>query len=170
MANGVNAGNTRRYGYKGLLLLCLGVLLSACSHQAANPPVAGAARALDVVIRAKNDSNPNSQQQAQPVKLRVYQLRTPLGFYQADFMALRRQDSKLLGDELISLDNLPPLKPGGSLEHRLNLHPEAAFVAVYAEFEQFRNAKYKQVLELKPRKPSQKHWVLRLEANRLTEE
>lgn len=119
-----------------------------------------------LIFQAGAQLNPNSNQQPQPLKVRVYELASPLAFYQADFARLLRQDAKTLGGEQVALHQLPPLMPSQTYSFHFKPQPGTAFIAVFAEFTQFRNAKYKKVLDLTAPQAGKRVWRLPVEGNR----
>jgi type VI secretion system protein VasD len=121
------------------------------------PPPATIAAAPDAKIRlpltltASADVNPNARGAAQPIVVRVYQLRSEQAFLKADQGDLFDDEQKVLSQELIGSSTEYLVDPKQSQMHDVNFAKEAVYVGVAAAFFDIRNAQWRQVL-FTPRK------------------
>ena len=77
--------------------------------------------------------------QPSPVLVRVYQLGTPAGFVDADYFLLDKNESDVLGPNLLGKDEYF-LNPGASQTVLLELAPDARVVGVVAAYYDIDNA------------------------------
>lgn len=114
----------------------------------AKSPV-GSMLKLDTDVRIKfsvaEDINPDEKQTSSPLVVRFYELESNIAFRQADFIGLFEQDDSILGKDLISKRELVPILPGKSRTDRIVVNPKTRYVALFAEFYEYRNSKYKLV-------------------------
>lgn len=123
-------------------------LLGASSCTRVNESV-GAVLDLDTDVRidfrATEDINPDEKHTPSPVVIRFYELQSDIAFRQADFIGLFEQDEELLGKDLISKRELNVLLPGDRRSDKIVVDENTRYVGLFAEFFEFRNAKYKLV-------------------------
>jgi type VI secretion system protein VasD len=95
--------------------------------------------------------NPNARGTAQPIVVRVYQLRSDQAFLKADQRELFDDEQKVLAQELIGSSTEYLVDPKQSQKHDVNFATEAVYVGVAAAFFDIRSAQWRQVL-FTPRK------------------
>jgi len=120
----------RRWGWL-LMWLAASLVLAACSTTPAQPEQ----MKLDLAIQAKDTVNPDDKGRAAPVLVRVYELKTPNAFEQADYFSLESSDRTLLAQDLLVRDEFI-LRPGESrdIERKLNADTQAlGFLVGYRE-------------------------------------
>jgi type VI secretion system protein VasD len=111
----------------------LAVAVGACKSAAPPKPSAVKAR-----VAASGDVNPRSDGGAQPVHVRVFQLKDDSAFATADYWALVDKSKETLGPTLIQQLQYD-LAPGQQRELELKIDPEAHVLGVVAEFADYRN-------------------------------
>ncbi len=132
--------------FKKCVILLLGVMvLSACSS---NSPAFLAPYKVEFNVVPTDDINIYSDDEARPVKVRVYQLNEVGPFKNADFLALYNQDREVLGSALIDVITLPPVLPGVSQTLSLDIQQEARYLAVLAEFANYETTSTKSFIGL----------------------
>ena len=102
----------------------------------------------NVDITIGKNVNPYNVNRASPVILRIYQLSNGQLFNDAPFIELYNNDVKVLANELISKKVLPIFKPNSRHKIALELEKEARYVAVLAEFANFKEGKAKATVKL----------------------
>jgi type VI secretion system VasD/TssJ family lipoprotein len=143
-------------------VLALAVVAMSCGKApppvaAPAPPPATIAAAPDAKIRlpltltAAADANPNARGTAQPIVVRVYQLRSDQAFLKADQEDLFDDEQKVLGQEVIGSSTEYLIDPNQKQTHEVNFATEAAYIGIAAAFFDIRNAQWRQVL-FTPRK------------------
>jgi type VI secretion system protein VasD len=107
-------------------------LLAACSSAPPKPT------AFKATIVASRETNPATDGSAQPVHVRVFQLKDDTVFAAADFWSLTDKPQATLGAGLIQQLQYD-LSPGEQQSIELKLDPDAHVLGVVAEFANYRN-------------------------------
>ncbi len=111
-------------------------LISGCAGKVFKdkPPQAA------IQINASDDLNPDIQTRPSPIVLRIYTLKSDSIFKNADFFALYEQDEAILGEDLISREELE-ITPGENrtLEKR-ELPAGSTHIGVLAAYRDLDNA------------------------------
>lgn len=129
---------------RGLLLVLLS--LSSVSCTKVNSGVVGMFNLdtdLKLILIAGKDINPDEKRSPSPLYIRLYELTSEHAFNKADFMALYEKDEALLGKDMLAKRELNRLVPGESQQEAFVVDPKTRYVALFAEFYEFKNAKYK---------------------------
>lgn len=135
-------------------IFCLILMLVICGGCSRLHTKTGSMLGLDtdvkIVFDVEKEINPDEKHTSSPLYIRFYELSADQRFSQADFLDLYQNDEQLLGDELLARRELSALKPGGSREERFVVSPDTRYVALFAEFYQYRNARYKVIFPVTP--------------------
>lgn len=99
---------------------------------------------IDFVVDA--DINPDELGKASPLFIRMYELSSKKMMKKADFIEIYERDKDVLGADLVAVHKLKRLKPGESRTEHFVLDKKTNFVALYAEFLEFKEAKYKIII------------------------
>ncbi|MGM0433416.1 MAG: type VI secretion system lipoprotein TssJ [Pseudomonadota bacterium] len=118
-----------------LWVLAMGLLLGGCAFF---HPVA------DVRMNAGDSLNPDSEKRASPVLVRLYQLRQPDAFRDAGFDALHEDPEKVLGDDLLGMEETM-LRPGGDWYTERALAEGTRYLGVTAAFRNIDDARWRLV-------------------------
>ncbi|HMU66308.1 MAG TPA: type VI secretion system lipoprotein TssJ [Cellvibrionaceae bacterium] len=132
------------------LLLGLGLGLASCTKVNGTGKTIGLDTDLKLTIQADMDINPDANNRPSPVFVRMYELKSPMIFHQADFMTLYNKDKAVLEADFVNRQDLKIFVPGDKRESNLVLNPGTKFVALYAEFLQYQNANYKVIFPVTP--------------------
>lgn len=147
----VNA-NSNTYGgfpVQNLVLRSLVLILLTCGLWGCTKVNSGVVGMFDldtdlkVIFIAGKDINPDEKHSPSPLYIRLYELTSDHAFIKADFLALYEKDDALLGKDLIAKRELNRIVPGESREETLVLDPKTRYVALFAEYFEYKNAKYK---------------------------
>lgn len=103
--------------------------------------------ALTLVADAK--ANPDTRGRASPLSVRVYVLKTPGLFQEADFFSLFEKDQATLGAELVQREELL-LRPGETRKLELSPPPEAKALAVLAAYRDLERSRWRDVKAIVP--------------------
>ncbi|TVZ38908.1 type VI secretion system protein VasD [Alteromonadaceae bacterium 2753L.S.0a.02] len=153
---------------KNVGALCLIVVLAACSSM--NSKVGGVLNLdtdLKLVVTADSDINPDESGKPSPIFVRLYELKTTKLIEKNDFIAIYERDSEVLGSDLIAKQELKRLAPGDQREERFVLNPETQYVALYAEFFEYKTAKYKVVFPVTTNNIVRNKIKVKLSGNRI---
>ncbi len=126
------------------VLFSLAVLVSGCSSSKSR---VGGVLNLDTDLKVNfivdGDINPNDKKRPSPIFIRLYELKSPTIFNKTDFIDLYERDKEILAGDYINKQTLKPLSPGVGRTDTLVLKNGASYVALYAEFSQYRGSAYK---------------------------
>lgn len=125
------------------LLVCL-LLVSSCTKL--NSGVGGVLNLdtdLKLAVSASDSINPDEKGKASPVFIRLYELKEIGPFEKANFIDLYEKDDEILGGSLIAKKELQRIVPGQSRNEKFVLNEQTQYVALYAEFFRYKDAKYK---------------------------
>jgi type VI secretion system protein VasD len=120
-------------------------LLVACAAKPPKPPPP--ALPVKLTISAGADVNPDAQNRASPIVVRLYLLKEDAAFRAADFYALYEKDQATLGGALVSREDFE-FAPGEHHSEELNLPKDARFIGVVAAYRDLRNADWRAVASL----------------------
>lgn len=138
--------------WRGVTLAMLAVAsLSACT--AMNTKVGGYFNAdtdLRLKFIADADINPDDKKRPSPLFIRLYELKSPKLFEKANFIDLFERDTEILGADLVAKQTLKRLRPGDTRVDTLVLKSDTRYVGLVAEFLQYRDAKYKVLIQIAP--------------------
>lgn len=98
---------------------------------------------LKLMLIAGKDINPDEKHTPSPLYIRLYELTSDQAFSKADFLQLYEKDETLLGKDLIAKRELNRLVPGELQQEQFVLDPKTRYVALFAEFYEYKNSKYK---------------------------
>lgn len=98
---------------------------------------------LTLTLVADGNINPDDNKRPSPVFIRLYELKSPTAFNKADFIDLYERDEELIGRDLIGKQVLKALTPGEERVEKMVLQSGTRYIALYAEFSQYRGASYK---------------------------
>ncbi len=159
----------RTHFFKLAIALCLTLAVGGCARL--NSGVFGTFN-LDTDLRLEfevaSNINPDERQSPSPVFVRLYELRSDKRFAQGDFFDLYHDAKAVLGDDLISSKELHRLVPGETRSERLVLNPETRYVALFAEFYQYKDARNKVVFAVTPQNVVQNTARIQIERNIMT--
>lgn len=125
----------RRVGF-GLLLVWA---VAACGTSAPKPT------RVEGAIAAAAGLNPSVNDRPSPLLLRIYELRSPTAFNQADFMALYEADQATLAADLVLREELM-LQPGESRPFNKQLAAETRYIGVVAAYRNLERATWRAVV------------------------
>ena len=100
-------------------------------------------------IQAAADLNPSVSQRPSPLTVRVYELRSAVGFNQADFMSLFQAEQATLGAEVLGREEFI-LQPGESRPYNKQLNAETRFIGVFAAYRNLERARWRAVVAVAP--------------------
>jgi len=106
----------------------------------------------DLVLgfNADADINPDEKNRPSPLFLRMYELKSTKQFERANFIDLYERDAEVLGADMVAKQTLKRLKPGDERKDHFVLKPETRYVGLFAEFLQYKNAKFKIIIPVAP--------------------
>jgi type VI secretion system protein VasD len=134
-----------RVFFSGCLFVSM-LLIAGCTT--VNSKVGGAFNLdtdLKLEIIVDSDINPDESGTPSPLFVRLYELKATKLFERADFITLYENDKTAIGADLVAKQELKRLAPGKNTTEKFVLSKDTQYVALYAEFYQYKDAKYKVV-------------------------
>ena len=123
------------------------MLTTACSSlNSAVGGIFGADTDLTINFNVESDINPDENKTPSPLFIRMYELKSPKLFKKANFIDIYEQDKAILGADFVDVQKLRRLKPGEDRENSFVLKKDTKYVALYAEFLEYKNARYKLII------------------------
>ena len=130
----------------------LGIAIAAVTGcAAAPPPPPPPPPKLSVNVVAATYLNPDANGRASPVVMRVYELKSPTQFANADFHALFDQDRAALASDIVAREEFV-LRPGETKAIDKLLAPDTQAIGVMAAFRDIERARWRAVAALTPAK------------------
>ena len=128
---------------KYLVSVMLGIVLcsvmSGCAHW-----VASDITKLDIRFTASGDLNPDISGRPSPLVVRLYEIKAPSIFENADFYSLYDYGKETLGPDFVGMEELT-LKPGEQLDMKLALQNDTNYIAILGAYRDINSANWKRV-------------------------
>ena len=105
---------------------------------------------LELKLKVDSDINPDDNKKPSPLFIRMYSLKSTKMFNKADFIDLYEIDKEVLGADLLNKQVLKRLKPGEDQVETFVLDKKTRYVALFAEFLQYKNAEYRVIIPVVP--------------------
>jgi type VI secretion system protein VasD len=135
-----------------LWTLLASLALAACAGPAPPPPPDPTIAM--VTVNAAAYVNPNPQGQASPVLVRIYFLKSPTAFMEADFFQLLDSDEAVLAGDLSAREEFA-LAPSGSRSLTREIKDDGRFVGVLAAFREIDGSLWRVATEVPVEKTTQ---------------
>ncbi len=100
---------------------------------------------LEMNFKVDADSNPDEGGKPSPLFVRMYELKAPKMFNKADFIDLYERDEEVLGADLVKRHELKRFTPGDERQDHFVLDKNTQYVALYAEFLDYKDSPYRVV-------------------------
>ncbi|WP_086931410.1 type VI secretion system lipoprotein TssJ [Agarilytica rhodophyticola] len=130
----------------GKYILLFSMLVSMWGCTTVNHKV-GEALNLDTDLKLElfvdEEINPDENNQSSPVFIRLYELNSPKAFEKADFIDIYERDEEVLGDTFVKKQELKRVVPGTYRKERFVLSKDTRYVALFAEFYNYKDSKAK---------------------------
>jgi type VI secretion system protein VasD len=154
----------RASGAAWLCALLVAAALTGCKSTPPPPPPPPLPTPVTGSIQGASELNPSVSQRPSPLLLRVYELKSPTAFNQADFMALYQADQATLGADLIAREEFM-LAPGEIRPYRKSLTPETKFIGVVAAYRNLEQATWRTIVPvISPGKAQAQKLVIRADS------
>ncbi|MDN4547915.1 type VI secretion system lipoprotein TssJ [Pseudomonas sp. C32] len=129
------------------MLLTFGmlVLLTGCSTLSPYSRVTK----LNLVLTASNQLNPDLNGRPSPIVVRLFELKHPVAFENADFFSLYERARQSLAADLVASEELE-LRPGETLELKLSMEKGSRYVGVLAGYRNLSESKWRHTVKITP--------------------
>lgn len=157
----------KKYFYLFLVSTCC-VLLGCSSGNSKVGGVLGLETNLKLTVSAASDINPDEKNKPSPLYIRLYELKSPQLFEKSDFIDIYEKDTEVLGADFIAKQELKRFVPGTQRIEQLVLNKETRYVALFAEFFEYRDAQYKVVFPVTANNVIRNAVEIRVAGNKIT--
>lgn len=143
-------------------------LLSSC--QSMNGAVGGyfgLDTDLQIDFKVDADINPDELGKPSPVFIRMYELKNKKMMGKADFISLYERDKEVLGADMLESHKLRRFTPGETRTEHFVLDKNSNYVALYAEFLEFRQSKFKLIIPVVANNVFRNSVTVRVSGNKL---
>ncbi|MEK1941899.1 MAG: type VI secretion system lipoprotein TssJ [Pseudomonas sp.] len=128
----------------------LASLLTACASEPPPPPPP---TVLKLHFLGSSELNPSPAGDPAPVRVRLYELKSPNNFSRADFFTLIDKPESALGSDLVAHDELL-LRPSEQKELERTLDEATKYLAIVVAYRDLDHATWRQVLSVPVQKTS----------------
>lgn len=126
---------------RALAMLAVLALLAGCSTLS---PYSGLTK-LDLALSAGERVNPDLNGRPSPVVVRLFELKHPVAFENADFFSLYERPKETLDPDLVTSEELE-LRPGERVELKLSVGEGSRYVGVLAAYRDLGEASWRYVV------------------------
>ncbi|AOY90871.1 type VI secretion system-associated lipoprotein [Cupriavidus sp. USMAA2-4] len=123
------------------------LLLAACTVPPSTTPKEQIK--LDLAVSAGAAVNPDDQDRASPVLVRVYELKTESTFQGADYFSLDKNDKTVLTQDMLARDEFI-LRPGESRDIERKLNRDTTTLGILVGYRDLAKATWRTVYKLPP--------------------
>ncbi|WP_053148319.1 type VI secretion system lipoprotein TssJ [Pseudomonas sp. P97.38] len=104
---------------------------------------------LNLTLAASDQLNPDLNGRPSPVVVRLFELRQPVAFENADFFSLYERARETLSPDLVASEELE-MRPGDSVELRLGLTGDGRYVGLLAAYRDLPHTRWRYTLPVAP--------------------
>ncbi len=103
----------------------------------------------NVTIESSEEINPDSNNRASPIQVKIYELSSRSTFDNLDFDRAFYNAKTLLSDQMLSSAEYT-IQPSETIKHKIKLQKNSRFVAILAGFIDIDNSRWKHIYKVKP--------------------
>lgn len=142
-----------RYSISVFFGIMLCIVISGCASW-----VASDITKLDIRLTASGDLNPDISGRPSPLVVRLYELKAPSIFENADFYSLYDFGKETLGPDFVAMEELT-LKPGEQLDMKLALHGDTNYIAILGAYRDMNSANWRRIFPVSLKNKNSKNIV-----------
>lgn len=131
--------------FNALTALTTLVLLAGCSTLSPYSHVTK----LNLNLTASDQLNPDLNGRPSPIVVRLFELKHPVAFENADFFSLYERAKESLVPDLVSTEELE-LRPGETVELKLSVEEGSRYVGVLAAYRDLPDTQWRYTLQVTP--------------------
>jgi type VI secretion system protein VasD len=131
--------------FKTLTALIALVLLAGCSSLSPYSTVTK----LNLKLTASDQLNPDLNGRPSPIVVRLFELKHPVAFENADFFSLYERAKESLAPDLVASEELE-LRPGETIELKLSVEEGSRYVGVLAAYRDLPETKWRYTVQITP--------------------
>lgn len=126
-------------------LMALALLLAGCTSLS---PYSELTK-LQLTLNAGDQLNPDLNGRPSPIVVRLFELKHPVAFENADFFSLYERAKESLAPDLVVSEELE-LRPGEQVALRLSVEPGSRYVGVLAAYRDLDQTQWRYVIQITP--------------------
>lgn len=130
---------------KALTALTTWVLLAGCSTLSPYSQVTK----LNLKLTASDYLNPDLNGRPSPIVVRLFELKHPVAFENADFFSLYERAKDALAPDMVATEELE-LRPGETVDLKLRLEEGSRYVGVLAAYRDLPGSQWRYTLQITP--------------------
>ena len=130
---------------KALAVLSAFVLLASCSTLSPFSQITK----LNLTLTASDQLNPDLNGRPSPIVVRLFELKHPVTFENADFFSLYEHAEETLAQELVASEELE-LRPGETLDMKLSVEDGSRYVGVLAAYRDLPDSTWRYTVPITP--------------------
>ncbi|WP_122317618.1 type VI secretion system lipoprotein TssJ [Pseudomonas cichorii] len=130
---------------KTLAALTALVLLAGCSTLSPYSHITK----LNLKLTASDQLNPDLNGRPSPVVVRLFELKHPVAFENADFFSLYESAKESLAPDMVASEELE-LRPGETVELKLSVQEGSRYVGVLAAYRDLPDSKWRYTVQVAP--------------------
>ncbi|MBK5353414.1 type VI secretion system lipoprotein TssJ [Pseudomonas sp. TH41] len=131
--------------FKTLMALAALVLLAGCSSLSPYSHVTK----LNLKLTASDQLNPDLNGRPSPIVVRLFELKHPVAFENADFFSLYERAKESLAPDLIASEEIE-LRPGETVEMKLSVEKGSRYVGVLAAYRDLPETQWRYTVQITP--------------------
>lgn len=131
--------------FRTLTLLAALTLVTGCSSLSPYSKVTK----LNLKLAASDQLNPDLNGRPSPVVVRLFELKHPVAFENADFFSLYDHAKVSLAPDLVASEEIE-LRPGQTVELKLSVEPGSRFVGVLAAYRDLPDSRWRHTVPITP--------------------
>lgn len=131
--------------FKTLTALTTLALLAGCSMLSPYSHVTK----LNLKLTASDQLNPDLNGRPSPIVVRLFELKHPVAFENADFFSLYERAKESLAPDMVATEELE-LRPGETVELKLSVEEGSRYVGVLAAYRDLPDTKWRYTLQVAP--------------------
>ena len=131
--------------FKALTALTTLVLLGGCSTLSPYSHVTK----LNLKLTASDQLNPDLNGRPSPIVVRLFELKHPVAFENADFFSLYERAKESLAPDLVASEEIE-LRPGETVEMKLSVEEGSRYVGVLAAYRDLPETKWRYTVQVTP--------------------
>lgn len=131
--------------FKTLTALAALLLIAGCSSLS---PYSNITK-LNLKLTASDQLNPDLNGRPSPIVVRLFELKHPVSFENADFFSLYERAKESLAPDMVASEELE-LRPGETVEFKLSVEEGSRYVGVLAAYRDLSDTQWRYTLKVTP--------------------
>jgi len=131
--------------FNALTALAALVLMAGCSSLSPYSQITK----VNLKLTASDQLNPDLNGRPSPIVVRLFELKHPVSFENADFFSLYERAKETLAPDMVASEEME-LRPGETLELKLSVEEGSRYVGVLAAYRDLSDTQWRYTLQVTP--------------------